>query len=272
MSGTLPIGAIKENSCLSLGIGGDGGSDSLRQRRVLISAMTTDTPQFESSDQMAAATAAALVQAAAKYAFQLFRDKGFRRLLSFDNLNPVEQDRVFNELIVAHVVLVILVLEAPDLRVPREFRSYLVDLKEKIPNAHLDYLRTLGVETEHLRDWEKLIALRYDEYAKDRHEVRSAAMQIQSSEKPLDPDDLSKIQMLVPVQAVAIGCHHHICRGDTKGRDDLFKLTLGPLSRFYVDIRGRLEGVKTTPLTRARQALKRMIRRKRTGKGSKSGE
>ncbi len=238
----------------------------------MIPAMTTDTPQFESSDQMAAATAAALVQAAAKYAFQLFRDKGFRRLARFDRLNPVEQDRVFNELVVAYVVLVILILEAPDLRVSREFRDYLVDLKEKIPKAHLDYLRTLGVETEHLRDWEKLIALRYDEYAKDRHEVRSAAMQIQSSEKALDLDDLSKIQMLVPVQAVAIGCHHHVCRGDTKGRDDLFKLILAPLSRFYVEIRGRLEGGKATPLLRARLALKRIICRMRTGRRRKGGE
>ena len=238
----------------------------------MISAMTTDTPQFESFDHMAATTAAALVQAAAHYAFQLFCDKEFRRLVSFDNLNKVEQDRVFNELVVTHVVLVILILEAPDLRVPREFRDYLLLLKEKIPKAHVDNLRTLGVESEHLRDWEKLIGLRYDEYAKDRHEVRSAAMQIQSSEKPLDLDDLSKIQMLVPVQAVAIGCHHHMCRGNTKGRDDLFKLTLGPLTKFYVDIRGRLEGVKTTPLTRARQALKHMIHPKRSGKRGKGGE
>ncbi len=234
--------------------------------------MTIDTPQFESSDQMAAAAAAALVQAAAKYAFQLFRDKGFRRLARFEKLNPVEQDRVFNELVVAYVVLVMLILEAPDLRVSREFRDYLVDLKEKIPKAHLDYLRTLGVETEHLRDWEKLIALRYDEYAKDRHEVRSAAMQIQSSEKALDLDDLSKIQMLVPVQTVAIGCHDHVCRGATQGRDDLFKLTLRSLSRFYVDIRVRLEGRKVTPLMRARLALKRIIGCKRTGKRSKGSQ
>jgi len=231
--------------------------------------MATNGSQFESLDQMADATAAALDQAAASYAFQLFSDKEFRRLLSFNRLSQVEQDRVFNELVVAYVVLVILVLEAPDLRVPDEFRGYLVDLNEKIPKAHLDYLRTLGVDTEHLRDWEKLIAMRYDEYAKDRHEVRAAAMKIESSEKVLDLDDLSKIQMIVPVQAVAIGCHHHICRGDTKGHDDLFKLTLRSLSRFYVEIRVRLEGGKITPLTRARVALKRIIRRKRTKKRSK---
>ena len=228
--------------------------------------MATNGSQFESLDQMADATAAALDQAAASYAFQLFSDKEFRRLLSFDRLSQVEQDRVFNELVVAYVVLVILVLEAPDLRVPDEFRGYLVDLNEKIPKVHLDYLRTLGVETEHLRDWQKLIAMRYDEYAKDRHEVRAAAMKIESSEKVLDLDDLSKIQMLVPVQAVAIGCHHHVCRGDTRGNDDLFKLTLRSLSRFYVEIRVRLEGGKVSPLTRARVALKRIVRSKRTRK------
>jgi hypothetical protein len=231
--------------------------------------MATNVPQFESFDQMVDATAAALDQAAAGYAFELFSDKKFRRLVSFDRLSQAEQDRIFNELVVAGVVLVMLVLEAPDLRVPGEFRDYLVDVNEKIPKAHLDYLSTLGVKTEHLWDWEKLIGMRYDEYAKDRHEVRAAAMEIESSEKALDLDDLSKIQMLVPVHAVAIGCHHHICRGDTKDHDDLFTLTLRWLSKFYVEIRVRLEGGKVTPVTRARVALKRLVRRKRTKKRRK---
>jgi hypothetical protein len=220
--------------------------------------MTSDKPQFESPEQLANATAGALVQAAAHLAFELFSDKEFRRLARFDALNQVEQDRIFNELVVAYVVLVILVMEAPDLRVPPEFRDYLLELKEMIPKAYIDNLRTLGVESEHLQDWERLISLRRDEYSKDRHEVRSAAMEIESKEKALDLEDLSKIQLLVPVQAVAIGCHHHICRGNTDGRDELFKLTLKSLSRFYVEIRIRLEGGKINPWTRARRALRRM--------------
>lgn len=225
-------------------------------------------PQFESLDQMADATAAALAKAAAGSAFQIFHDKDFRRLAGLERLSQTEQDRIFNELVVASLVLIMLVLEAPDLRVAGEFRNYLTDLKKRIPKAHVDHLRTLGVEAKHLRDWAKLIDMRYEEYARDRHDVRAAAMQIESSEKSLDLDDLSKIQMLVPVQAVAIGCHHHICRGDTKGQDDLFKLTLRLLSRFYVEVRVRFEGGKITPLTRARVALKRALGRKRTKKGS----
>ncbi len=74
-------------------------------------------PQFESLDHMAGATAGALVQAAAASAFQLFRDTEFRRLAGFEQLSQAEQDRIFNELVVASVVLIMLVLEAPYLRV-----------------------------------------------------------------------------------------------------------------------------------------------------------
>jgi len=230
--------------------------------------MPKEPPGFESFDQMAETTAAGLVQAGAHQAFQLFRDKEFRRLANFDILSQGEQDRIFNELVVSYVVLIM--LEAPDLRVPPEFRNYLLALKEKIPAAHLDYLKGLGVEAEHLQGWGKLVDMRHAEYAKDRHEVRAAAMELESAEKPLDLDDLSKIQMLVPVQAVAIGCHDHVCRGQTQGRDDLFKLTLRALSRFYVDIRIRMEGGKINPLTRARVAWKRVIHRQ--GKRGKVNE
>ena len=223
--------------------------------------MTTDLPAFESLEQMADVTAAGLAQAAAGAAFHLFREKQFRRLAGFEQLSQVEQDRIFNELVVAFLVLIMLLLEAPDLRVAGEFRDYLAGLNKAIPKAYVNHLKTLGVETKHLRDWEKLIDLRYEEYARDRHDVRAAAMQIESAEKSLDLDDLSKIQMLVPVQAVAIGCHHHICRGKTEGQDDLFKLTLRSLSMFYVELRVRFEGGKITPMTRARVALKLMLRR-----------
>ncbi len=223
--------------------------------------MTKDSPAFESLEQMADATAAGLAQTAAGAAFQLFREKQFRRLAGFEQLSQVEQDRIFNELVVAFVVLIMLLLEAPDLRVAGEFRDYLAGLIKSVPKAHVNHLRALGVETNHLRDWEKLMDMRYEEYARDRHEVRAAAMQIESAEKSLDLDDLSKIQMLVPVQSVAIGCHHHICRGDTEGRDDLFKLTLRSLSMIYVELRVRLEGGRITPLTRARVALKRVLNR-----------
>jgi hypothetical protein len=177
-----------------------------------------DVP-FMLSDQ----SAEAMAEAAAASAYELFCDEEFRRVAGVERLSRVEQDRIFNELVVAFLVLVMLVLEAPDLRISRELRNYLAGL--------------------------------------NKHEVRAAAMQIESSEKSLDLDGLSRIQLLVPVQAVSIGCHHHVCRGNTDGQDDLFKQILKSLSKFYVELRIRLEAGKITPLTRARVALKRMLRR-----------
>ena len=220
-----------------------------------------DTTQFESLDQMADATATGLSQAAANTAFQLFKDKRFKKLAGFNRLSQTEQDRIFNELVVANLVLIMLVFDAPDLRVAGEQRAYLAGVNKKIPLAYVQNLKDLGIEAKYLLDWEKLIDMRYEEYAKDRHDVRAAAMELESKERSLNMDTLSKIQVLVPVQAVAIGCHHHVCRGETKGKDDLFKLILESLTRFYCEVRLRIEGVKITPLDRAHLAVKRSLDR-----------
>jgi hypothetical protein len=225
-----------------------------------------DTTQFESLDQMADATAGALAQAAASMGFQLFRDKKFRKLAGFGRLSQTEQDRIFNELVVADLVLIMLTFEAPDLRLPDEQRGYLATVKGRIAPAYVKSLKDLGVESQYLPDWEKLIGMRYEEYARDRHDVRAAAMELESKERSLDMNSLAQIQALVPVEAVAIGCHHHICRGKTDGKDDLFKLIFQSLTRFYFEFRMKIEGVKITPFDRAHLALKKALDRIRKKK------
>jgi hypothetical protein len=228
--------------------------------------MIPDPEEFESFEEMADTTAIGLDQAASSHAFRLYNNRKFRRLVNFDKQSQVEQDRIFNELVVAFVVMTMLLLEAPDLRVPEEFKEYLGLLHQRIPKAHIDCLRELGIQDEYLSDWGKLIDMRYQEYAKDRHEVRAAAMELKAADDELELRDLQKIQMLVPVQSTAIGCHHHVCKDETDGRDDLFKMTLGSLSEFYVKIRVGLEGGKIGPLTRARAVVKHMVRRHRDKK------
>ena len=221
--------------------------------------MATVEAQTGPPGHLAGTMAAALAQAAAHQAFELFKDKAFQRLAGFDGMDQTERDRIFNELVVAHLVLSMLILEAPDLRVSTEFRDHLVEVKTLVPKAYVDNLRNLGVKKEHCRVWEKLLTLRYEEYAKDRHGVRSAAMQLEGAKKPLDLEDLSRIQLFVPVQAAAIGCHDHVCRGKTDGRDELFKTTLKALARFYGDIRIRFEGGKITIWMRARRLWRRLF-------------
>jgi hypothetical protein len=212
-------------------------------------------------DPLAQKTAKALVDAAAHAAFRLFRDKEFRRTAGFKRLSQAEQDRIFNELVAAFLILIMLLIEAPDLRPPPEARGYLGQVHGLIPKAHNEGLRALGVDPANLRLWAQLLDQRYQEYAKDRHEVRAAAMQLEGAEKPLAVDGLDDIQLLLPVQAVAIGCHHHNCRGKTDGFDEMFKCTVRALGEFYVELRVRLEGREIKPAMRLRVALKRLARR-----------
>ncbi|HOW98210.1 MAG TPA: hypothetical protein P5567_14140 [Kiritimatiellia bacterium] len=217
-------------------------------------------PEFKTLEEMAQATAARLSQAASHAAFHLFQDKRFRELAEFGTISQEEQDRIFNELVLAFLVMIMLVLEAPDLRLPDDIRDHLDGIKDRLPRAYLDQLKEMGVEERFIADWDKLIALRYEEYARDRHDVRAAAMQIESTGKDLSEHDLARIQLLVPVQSAAIGSHHHVCRGKTDGRDELFKTMLRALSHFYVELRTALEIGKIGPLARARRKLARFFR------------
>jgi len=217
-------------------------------------------PQFETPEQLAHATAANFQKAAADYAFSIFQDKRFRQLAKLDHVPAAEQDFVFNELICATLVLNRLILEAPDLRVNDTVKEYFKHLSGLVNEAHIRTLAGLGIETHHLAEWRTLLKMRYDEYAKDRHTVRAAAMRSASADKKIGLKDLDGIQLLLPLQTVAIGCHTHICRGQTDGRDEQFKRLLEKLGKFYLEIRVRLEVGRVSHLQKARVALRRALR------------
>ena len=215
-----------------------------------------------SPEELRNTTVLALDQAACRYAQAMYWDEEFQKLAELESLSQEEQDRIFNELICACVVLIMLVFEAPDLDVSEDRRVYFRELSDCMPDVHARQLKDLGVEEEHRELWIQLIRMRHEEYARDRHEVRAAAMDLESKEKDLDEEDLSNIQKIVPVQAVAVGCHHHICRQEVEGRNELFLLVLDKLSQFYVEFRVSTEGGKITRLTRVRTAIRKAWRRR----------
>lgn len=235
----------------------------LVQLGVVFMSQIKHASEFKSAEELLEATAMNLDKAACGFAQSIYGDKQFQVLARLDKTSQDEQDRILNELILACIVLIMLVFESPDLSVRDDVRAYYRDLLEIMPDAHIKYLESLDIESKHLKLWKKLIRMRYDEYRSDKHDVRAAAMKLQTQEKDMDTDDLSSIQLLLPVQTVAIGCHHHICRQKTEGRDELFKLILEHLSKFYVELRVMLEGDKTTPLMRARIVSRRLFRRLR---------
>ena len=197
-------------------------------------------------EDLARATADKLAEAAAQCAYKIFCDKQFRALACFDQLDQTEQDRIFNELLVSALLLIMLTFEAPDLDVPSDHHEYLKHVAEDIPRAHIRALRKLGVEQEHLDIWDKLIRMRYEEYQQSRLHIRAAAMELEELERELDADGLDRIALMLPVEVIAIGCHKHVCRSQTDGRDELFKVQLRAFAKFFIHIRLLTQGRRVT--------------------------
>ena len=216
------------------------------------------------SRKMVTVLAASFDQVASSFAFRIYQDNTYRKLLGFENLEKVEQDRVFNELVVATLTLIMLTLDAKDLRTVEEMGEFFLWFGKKFPKAHRETLRGYGIEKQYLDLWDKLIAMRYTQYSEDKLEARYAAMQVEAKDKEdgaLDRDDMTNIMLTVPIQTVAIGAHHHICRGKTKGKDELFLCLLHHLQRFYLEIRIPLEGGHITPFMRLRMNVRHAWRR-----------
>ncbi|MBI2103573.1 hypothetical protein HYT59_01055 [Candidatus Woesebacteria bacterium] len=206
--------------------------------------------------KMTTILAATLDQAATNWAFKTYWDKRFLKLAQIDELEQTEKDRIFNELILASLCLVILTLEARDLRQEEAFKDYLLKVKDEITNVHTDQLKELGIERKHWRLWQKLIKMRYEEYEESRLTAREAMMEYEGKEKNLEIADLTGINLTIPPFIVAVGAHKHIARGRIKGRDLLFKLIMKKLSRFYTEVRIIIEGGKISPTLRALMRLK----------------
>jgi len=179
--------------------------------------------------------------------------------MGLNEMVQLEQDRILNELILAGITVIMLTLEAPDLRINRDFKEYFRLLKDEVPKAHLTQLKEMGIEKKHVKLWKKLIEMRYDEYLQDRLKARSAAMEYDSRKKDLTSKDLDNIHLFLPAFTVAVGCHHHICRGKTEGKDLAFKYLMKKLARFYTMMRAAMEGGHLTPIGRARIATRHFV-------------
>lgn len=216
--------------------------------------------------KLARLTAEMLDQAASAWAFKLFEDKQFRKLAKFEDISQLERDRIFNELVLANLTLIMLTLEARDIQLFKrqpELKGYYSSVQEEIPLAHLRQLSEYGIEPKHLKLWKKLIRIRFDEYSESRLTARAAAMEIEARElkRDLAAEDLDNIHLMLPLNTVAIGAFVHICRGKTDGRDDLLKLIVRMLGQFYVEFRATLEGHRITPLMRAGMKIRRWWRK-----------
>lgn len=148
----------------------------------------------------------------AKASFFLFKDKAFRRSIDgFDAMEQVEQDRIFNEIVVSGLVLAILMYQTfADTAQNEEKKSYFLELATEMESRYGNNLRELKVDEGLAALWKDLIRMRRDEYKKDfsNHKEQFGSF-MQINPWPI---------------VVAIGGSDHISRGKAEPEGELFRI------------------------------------------------
>lgn len=158
-------------------------------------------------------------------AFKLFRNKKFRYLNNFQNIEQIEQDRIFNELAVTGICLAVLMFETVSKikknNQQKEEAQFFQLLANEVKFCYGSILKEIGVEEEFVLDWRKLTDLRLDEYRKD----------YQRNKKHFDPKASN------PWASVcSIGGFQHVTRGKGQPNDFLFKIIINWIGHLSMKI------------------------------------
>jgi hypothetical protein len=147
----------------------------------------------------------------AKHAFDMFKNKDFRQLNNFEKIDQIEQDRIFNEIIVSGVVLAIFIFEKlRDASQNKKFDQFYSEMQMELESSYGNWLRDLGAQEEHASLFKDLIKMRLKEYQKNYHKFQKEV------QKRVD----TKFPYLF---IVAIGGSTHIARNKNKLVEDNLK-------------------------------------------------
>lgn len=159
-----------------------------------------------------------LVLFGADKAFKFFQDKQFRELIGCDKMEQVEQDRIFNELTVSNLIMLMFLVEQLAQETDdEEKKEFLNSLCTEIPEFYSRFLREIGIPEEFAEVWDKLVKLRYDEYDKDLHQYRAKFLSNEKTKK------LAEDKMFIIFQVITLGTYDHIMRGKIKPGDPIHK-------------------------------------------------
>lgn len=110
-----------------------------------------------------------LAEIIAKISLLLYQKEEFRKLIEYDAISRTEQDRIFNELQVSFLGLMILYLENLDKDLKSQLKTNLSIPKiiDSLISGFLTMYRELGVNEQLIKMWNSLIEMRLTEYRED---------------------------------------------------------------------------------------------------------
>ncbi len=150
-------------------------------------------------------------------ALKIFRDDKFRKLMKFEKINEDEQNRIFNELTVTNLVFLMLFLDQRQREAGvADVQEYFHSLRQTVPEYFRGFMRRIKIPEEFAKIWDKLVVLRYEEYEKDRLEVRQEFLVHENL------NDLATEPQVIIFQTIAFGLYRHLVRGKLKKDDPLY--------------------------------------------------
>lgn len=160
-----------------------------------------------------------LVNFTLKSAFEVFKDEEFRRYFDFFRQKREEQDRLFNELGLTGLCLLLFTLDDIYL-MSRDRIHFWREVRQKTSEMFKSWLRDLSISSQYVSFWARLIDKRYEEYQKDQREVRR---ELERHDKEfVQNDDEAAKSAYVRFVAIAIGAIHHLRKGKVSARDPFF--------------------------------------------------
>lgn len=153
------------------------------------------------------------------HAFRLFRDPKFREMMMFGKIDEEEQNRIFNELVVTNLMILMLMLDQRIREAEGRLKQYLQALREAVPKVFIQELFSMGIPKGFVDIWQKLVDLRYEEYEKSTLEVRGEFLNHDDPEMR----EFALENRLMAFQAIAVGSCYHLVRGNADRGIELYR-------------------------------------------------
>ena len=152
--------------------------------------------------------------------FEFWQDSEFRKLVSFDSLSQTEQDRIFNEVVVTGLGLLVLYLDGAVAEITlTKHQVYFDQLQKDSLKFFISYLEEIGIPKKFVKIWQKLIDMRLEEYREDYQLALG-----ESSNWKEFKGDLKMRKTWAQIETVTIDGLSHIRRGKVKKDDPLWKM------------------------------------------------
>ncbi len=166
---------------------------------------------------------AGLANVVAQTSFMLYQKEDFRKMVTFDKISQTEQDRIFNELQVSFLGLLVLYLENLDFEIKDAKVSISPKLlRDSLVEGFLNIFKEIGIEEKFIKLWDQLIEMRLKEYHEDYQLLTKETKGMEQFKK--EGEGIHK--KWLRVETITLDCLSHIRRGKLKPKDPLRKCLL----------------------------------------------